>query len=287
MSKTALPGAKRLNAFAMDPDAITIVGLDTTDGPEHPLYDERVHLPLDEGLVRNIRKNGVLEWVLVRKNGQLVEVIAGRQRVRAAREANRRNDEAGLQPILVPVSVKRPRADGDALGVMISENENRQDDDAITRAHKASRLMDFGATEDDIGITFGISKQAVKNLIALLELSDKVKSAISQRKLSASAAVELRDLTHADQNKKLAEILTTGGTSAAETRRQRQARQNGKPTTPRGKTVAVSVLRKVAADEKFFETLSPDAKDILLWILGDETRAKRIKGLTAVLKEEK
>lgn len=285
-TKTALPGAKRLNAFAMEPEALTIVGLDTKDGPEHPLYDERVHVPLDEGLVRNIRQNGVLEWVLVRKNGHLVEVVAGRQRVRAAREANRRNEKEGLALISVPVSVKRPRGDGDALGVMVSENENRKDDDPLTRAQKMSRLMNFGESEDSVGISFGLTKAQVKNLLALLELSDKVKRAVSQRQVSPTAAVELRDLTHAEQDEKLAEMIATGSVSVEETKRQRKARRNGEETTPRGKAVGVKVLRKVAADEEFLGTLSADAKDILLWILGDETRAKRIKGLTAVLKGE-
>lgn len=286
MAKTALPGAKRLNAFAMPADELTIVGLDTDEGPEHPLYDERIKMPLDEGLVRNIRKFGVLETVTVRKNGERVEVVAGRQRVRATREANRRNSEEGLQPILVPVFVKRPRSDGDALGVMISENENRQDDDPLTRAAKASRLLDFGATEEDVAIAFGISRQTVRNLLALMELSDKVKKAVSQRQISATAAIELRDLTHTDQNAKLAEMLDVGATSTSEARRQRQARQNGASATPRAKRPGIKTLRKVADDEEFVSGLSADARAILQWVLGDDNAARRVKGLTSVLKEE-
>jgi ParB family chromosome partitioning protein len=286
MGKTALPGAKRLNAFAVNPDTLVIVGLDTDDGPEHPLWDERIHLPLDEGFVLNVARNGVLENVIVRKNGPLVEVVAGRQRVRASREVNRRNAGEDVPLVLVPVTVKRPRGDSDAAGVMISENENRQDSDPLTRASQAARQMNFGATEHDVAITFGISKQAVKNLLSLLELSDKVKKAVQKRQISATAATELRDLTHAEQNEKLAEMLATGATGVVEARRQRKARKNGTPTTPRGKAVGVKTLRQVAANEEFLGTLSPDAKDILLWILGDETRAKRIKGLTAVLKAD-
>lgn len=285
MAKTALPGAKRLNAFAMDPDALTIVGLDTEDGPEHPLYDERIKLPLDEGLVRNIRKFGVLEAVLVRKNGHLVEVMAGRQRVRAAREANRRNNEEGMQPIAVPVFVKRPRADGDALGVMISENENRQDDDPLTRAKKASRMMDFGASEHEVAVSFGISKQAVKNLLALLDLSDKVKTAVEHKKVSFSAAIELRDLPRTKQDEKLKEMIAAGATGVSEAKRQRRARANGKSAAPRGRAVDIKTLRKVAGDEAFTSELTPDARAILQWILGDEDAAKRVKGLTALLKE--
>jgi len=284
VAKTALPGAKRLNAFAMDPNALTIVGLDTQDGAEHPLYDERINMPLDEGLVRNIRKNGVLVTVTVRKNGPLVEVMAGRQRVRAAREANRRNEEEGLKLILVPVFVKRPASDGDALGVMISENENRQDDNPLTRAKKASRLLDFGETEEDIAIAFGISKQAVKNLLALLELSDKVKAAVEEEQISFSAAIELRDLPRAKQEEQLQAILSSGGIGVSEARRQRRARTNGKSKPARGRPVGVKTLRKVADNEAFTSTLSPDPVAILQWVLGDDTAAERVEGLPDIIK---
>ena len=74
MSKQALEG-QRLNAFGMDPDKLTIIGLDTDDGPEHPLYDERVRLPLDESFVKNVKVYGVIEDVIVCKDadGRVLE----------------------------------------------------------------------------------------------------------------------------------------------------------------------------------------------------------------------
>jgi hypothetical protein len=41
MPKQALDGT-RINAFGMEPKDLVIVGFDTDDGPEHPLWDERV-----------------------------------------------------------------------------------------------------------------------------------------------------------------------------------------------------------------------------------------------------
>lgn len=291
MAKTAIPGASRTTAFMMEPDALTIVGLDTNDGPEHPLFDERIHLQLDEGLVRNIRAYGVIETVTVRKNGPLVEVVAGRQRVRAAREANRRLAAEGFKTIKVPVMVRRDR-DPRAIGVMVSENENRIDDDAITRAQKAQRMLDFGNTEDDVAVAFGISKQALKNLLSTLDLSDKVQKLISERKLPFSTAITLRDLPRAEQETKAKEMVDKG-VGVAEAKRQeriRKAERNGKkPPDPsknaRGKAVGVKTLRKVADNEEFMNELDPQARDMLRWILGDDAAAKRIKGLTALLKE--
>jgi ParB family chromosome partitioning protein len=34
----------------------------------HPLYDERIHLPIDEGMVLNIMELGVLEPIIVWKD---------------------------------------------------------------------------------------------------------------------------------------------------------------------------------------------------------------------------
>jgi ParB family chromosome partitioning protein len=285
MAKQALPGAKRLNGFAMDPEALTIVGLDTKDGPEHPLYDERVKKPLLEGLVLNIMKYGVLEHVLVRKNGDQIEVLAGRRRVRHAREANKRLLAEGAVPVLVPCTVKRPK-DAEALGILISENENREGDSPVVRAHKAQRLVDYGQSETEIAVTFGLTTQGVKNLLQVLELSPKVQKAIEAGSISYTAATELRDLTHNDQDVKLDELIASGATTVAEAKRQRTARKkgNGGDAGARGARPGVSTLRKVAENEEFVNELSPDAKALLAWMLGDEGAARRVKGLTALLK---
>ena len=72
-------------------------------------YDERALLPIDEALVLDIMDQGVLEPVLAIRKGGASIVIAGRQRVKAAREAKRRGCE-----ISVPVIFKR----GDELRIL-------------------------------------------------------------------------------------------------------------------------------------------------------------------------
>lgn len=290
-SKQALPGASRMNAFAMEPEALTIIGLDTKDGPEHPLYDERVKLPLDEGRIRNVMAYGVIEPVIVRKNGPLVEVIAGRQRVRWAREANKRLSSEGRPTLKVSCMVRR-EGDQSAIAVMIAENENREDDDPIVRAKKAQRMLNFGNTEDDIATAFGISTQAVRNLLATLDLSTNVQKLVSEGRLAYSTAITLRDLTRQEQETQAAEMAEkgVGVAEAKRLERVRRAAKNGKPApdpekSARGKSVSVVKLRKVAENEEFMAELEPQARDMLRWILGDDAAAKRIKGLTALLKE--
>lgn len=49
---------KRGQYFFCDPHTVTIIGLDTKDGPEHPLWDERINRPLDKNLVYDIQAHG-------------------------------------------------------------------------------------------------------------------------------------------------------------------------------------------------------------------------------------
>jgi len=286
MAKQALEGS-RLNAFGMDPDDLTIVGLDTKDGREHPLYDERIHLGLTEEWVKNIMCYGVLEPVLVRKNGEQVEVIAGRQRVRGAREANKRLVAAGGEPIKVPCMVKRT-SDGDAFGITLAENENRVDDSPIIRARKAQRYLDLGRSEEDVAVTMGLPLPSVKTLLNLLDLDDQVQRLVHDRRLSQTAAMTLRDLPREQQREKAEEYATLGVT-VEEAKRQTKMRKsngNGHATGEvRAARPGTAVLRKLAENEDFLGGLSNDARALLHWVLGEESRAKQVRGLISTLRE--
>ncbi|HBZ8892853.1 TPA: hypothetical protein MNB12_005465, partial [Klebsiella pneumoniae] len=60
------------NVLNFEPENLHLV----TD-KTHPLYDERVHLPIEEGMVLNIAELGVLEPIIVWKDPeqQLVAMI--------------------------------------------------------------------------------------------------------------------------------------------------------------------------------------------------------------------
>jgi len=83
-SKTAFD-ASRISAFGFDPDDLVLI-----EDPKHPLYDARIKLPLKPEFVANIKALGVTVPVVVRKIDGRPVVIDGRQRVRAAIEANPR-----------------------------------------------------------------------------------------------------------------------------------------------------------------------------------------------------
>lgn len=208
-SRDALRAKGKRDVYMFDPDDLVIV-----EDEASSLYDERVHLPLDEALVVNMMfapdgvPQGVLEPGLGARNTETgkVEMIDGRQRVKAAREANRRLREQGLEPIRMPVLIQRVNKHR-AMGMLISANEHRQDDTPIGKAKKAQRYLDLGRDEPEIAALFGISVSSVKNMLSLLDAPAAVRGAIESGKITTSAAYKLAKLDPAEAKEKLAELL--------------------------------------------------------------------------------
>ncbi len=192
MANTVI-NAKRTDMFRIEPERLTLV----TD-KDHPLYDPRVEEPLDEALIANIAMHGILEPVLVRKNGELIEVVAGRQRVKAALEVNRRFAADGKTPIFVPVIVKGG-ADKDLFGILIAENELRREDSMILKGEKARKLHNLGYSIPEIAVTFGVSRQAVDNWLNVQQLPEPIKEAVQSGDMSGTAALELAKLPREEQ----------------------------------------------------------------------------------------
>lgn len=213
MGKQAYEGRGRGQYWNLDPDEdLTIIGLDTEDGEEHELYDERIKKPLKEATIVNMMSIGVQVAVKVRKvkvDGKIrTEVVDGRGRTRHAREANRRLRKAGDPPLFVPCVVEKGGEEHMA-NVMISLNEHREADETVVKAKKAARLLGRGYDLGQVANSFGVTKTAIGNWIKLLECTPKVVKAVTDGKISASAAVALHGLEKKEQLAQLSKLLET------------------------------------------------------------------------------
>lgn len=196
-AKTAVD-ASRTNAWNIEPERLVLV----TD-PSHPMYDPRVHLPLDESLVLNIMHHGVIEPVNICKDGSDLVVVAGRQRVKSAREANRRFRAEGKVPMLVTCMLRKGD-DASLFGVLVSENELRKEDTPLGRADKLQRFLAMGRTEAEAVVVFGVTRQTIANWKALLDLAPEVKAAVENGTIGATiAAQEFSGLKREEQREKL------------------------------------------------------------------------------------
>jgi ParB family chromosome partitioning protein len=192
-----------------DPEVLILV----TD-EKSPLYDDRINLPVDEALVLNIMfapdgvPQGVLEPVNTWRNPENgnVEVIDGRQRVKAAREANKRLKKKGMEPIRVPAMIQRANPHR-AMGMLISSNEHRQNDTPLGRAKKMQRYLDLGRDESEIATLFGISAASVKNHLSLLDAPAAVRNAVEGGKITASDGYKLAKLEPNEAKDKVAELI--------------------------------------------------------------------------------
>lgn len=191
MAKQALEG-NRLNAFMMDPEVLVIA----TDGEFCDTASNT--LEPSEALIRNVMTYGVLEPVIVRKDdeGRPV-VVAGRQRTRAAIEANGRLVAEGKPPIKIPVLPHRGSED-QAKDAMLFENYLRRQIPVVAKADQVATFCGAGRDEGAAALVFGMTVSAVRQHLALAEAPAKIKKAVEAGRLPLSAAVKAAKMTGAE-----------------------------------------------------------------------------------------
>lgn len=237
-------GVRGGEMFKFDPYKYIIIGLDTKDGPEHPLYDERIRLPVPDGLVKNIAYYGVLKPVIFERipgDDERVLVIDGRQRIRAARMVLDRQRAAGE----VEIAVRGIPQKGDGarmLGIARAANIH-QSDGAMTNARNAQRMLDInGGDAEAVAIAFGVTKHTLeREWLPLLGLTTRGIKAVESGAMSPTAGARLARLPKDEQDAKLAEITAGGAkpTAAAVNNKVREASGKEPIETPRGKLTRI------------------------------------------------
>ena len=144
-------------------------------------YQPRDHFDEEtlDSLTNSVRELGVLQPLLVRRDGDTYELIAGERRWRAAKRA-------GLQD--VPVIV-READDTASLEQALVENLHRQDLNALEEAAAYQQLVDeFDFTQAKIAKRVGKSRSAIANTLRLLALPMGVQRFVGDGRLSAGHA---------------------------------------------------------------------------------------------------
>ncbi len=222
------------------PHDLIIIGLDTDDREENPLYDERVFQPVDEALVKNIMVYGIQQPVLVRREAGRYYVVDGRQRTRAARRAATVQEAAGEYQVKVPV--REVRADDKRIaGIMVSTNELRQDDEVLTKATKATRLFDLVGDINEVAIAFGRTPQQIRNWFKLAEAESSIHAAIQTGVISDSAGIELARYPREEQEEALERaVKAAGGKQVSESTARKDRAEQGHSTRTSKSTPAAS-----------------------------------------------
>jgi ParB family chromosome partitioning protein len=295
MSTRLTDNAKRMDAYKCDPHDLIIVGLDTDATAadlNDPTYDaERVKL-LDENdptmvaLAENIARVGVIEPVIVRKDGETLKVLVGRRRVFAARMANARLLNAGQPTVMVPILARRGNED-DLYGVVISENELRVDDPPSVKASKVARYLAFAGGESAESIAaaatiFGCTTQTIRNYLTFADLAAPVRALVDDGKLTATAAIQLAPLPKGEQATTAAEMVAEGKTTVENARTKRVRKTKGDDAATRPSLKVVRAVVRLAVEQAGTHDLDDAQVQVLRWVLG-ELSTSRIRGLTALV----
>lgn len=141
-----------------------------------------------QSLADSIREKGVLQPLLVRRQGDKYELIAGERRWRASKLA-------GLTE--VPVVVKE-LSDQEVLEAALVENILRENLSAIEEAEGFQRLIDeFAHTQEALAQIVGKSRSHIANTLRLLALPQEVQELVREGRLSAGHARALVGLENA------------------------------------------------------------------------------------------
>lgn len=197
-------GTKSSRNFA-DPKDLVIIGLDTDDGPSHMLYDNRNKIPVDEALARSIGKFGVMEKVKVRKDGNDLVVVSGRQRTRAARWWNKFAIENNLKTVRVPYEFEFVSMEEGGRRNRVS-NAYRTDEPTWMKAQTVIDCYKNGESEEDLAEDMKVSVQQIKVWMQWALIHPKVQDAVRANKFAFNSAILLASLTAVVQEEALVEM---------------------------------------------------------------------------------
>ena len=192
------------------------------DQPRQTIDEEK----LDE-LSRSMKEQGIVQPLVVRKQGSRYQLIAGERRWRAAQRA-------GLA--VVPIVV-READDQQVLELALVENIQREELNPIEEAVAYRRLVgELGYSQEQVATRVGKDRSTVANMLRLLRLPREVRALIAEQKLSPGHARPLLALADAESQLVIAQEVVSKGLSVREVERKVRAAREETPARPKKKT---------------------------------------------------
>jgi len=175
-----------------------------------------------ETLAQSIKEHGVVQPIVVRKEGARYIIVAGERRWRASKMA-------GLKTI--PVVVK-DLTDKEVMEIALIENLQREDLNPIEEAEAYQRLMnEFQMTQEDVSKVVGRSRAAIANSVRLLSLAKEVQEMISDGRLTSGHARTLITINDNQRQKELATQIIEKGLNVRDT--EKLAAKEDKRSVPK------------------------------------------------------
>ncbi|MBI1871605.1 MAG: ParB/RepB/Spo0J family partition protein [Chlamydiae bacterium] len=190
----------------VDASKVEFIDIHLVDAnPQQPRKDFEA-VSLGE-LKDSIKTNGILQPILVRKQGSRYELIAGERRLRAARE---------LALTTIPALIKET-TDEKSLEIAIIENIQRQNLNPMEEARAFMKLMrDYKLTQDTVAEKVGKNRATVANTLRLLNLQEEIQEMIEKGLISLGHAKAILGVSNPSEQLKISKEIVARGLSVRE-----------------------------------------------------------------------
>ncbi|MCX7632156.1 MAG: ParB/RepB/Spo0J family partition protein [Turneriella sp.] len=156
-------------------------------------------------LAQTIKEHGLLQPILVQKQGEHYVVISGERRLRALLSLG-----AATAPCVV-----REIAPQQSLEIALIENIQREELDPIEEANVYKKLLnEYGLTQEQLAERVGKNRVTITNRLRLLQLPELVQAALADGRISEGQARPLLSLKSREQQLLLFSEITAKQLSA-------------------------------------------------------------------------
>lgn len=161
------------NTDAVETLRITLVEPNKNQ-PRHSFSDDKI-----QELAESIAVHGIIQPIIVVKNGERYKIVAGERRWRAAKKA-------GLKEI---PAVIRNYTEFEIAQIALIENLQRENLNPIEEALGYQTLIDkFDMTQEDVSSKIGKSRSAIANTLRLLSLDEPIREKLISGEISSGHA---------------------------------------------------------------------------------------------------
>ena len=205
-------------------------------------------------LSESIKQHGIVQPLVVAKQKNYYEIIAGERRWRAAKIA-------GLKEVPVIIKDYSPQ---EIMEVALIENIQREDLNPIEEAKAYKNLIDeYNLKQDQVAEKVTKSRTAVTNALRLLKLDDRVQEMLINENISSGHARALLGLDDAEKQYNIATQIFDEKLSVRETEKLvKQINRPEQPPKPKKELKNDFVYRDI--EEKLKEKIGTKVKNIRL-----------------------
>ena len=175
-------------------------------------------------LAQSVKEHGVIQPIVLTKNGDRYKIVAGERRWRAAKKA-------GLKEI---PAVIREYTEQEIAQIALIENLQRENLNPIEEALGYQTLINkYDMTQEAVSNTLGKSRSAIANSIRLLSLDESIQSRLISGDISSGHARALLSIDDPEIRSAVLLSITEKGLNVRQTEALAKQISKGRPKKPK------------------------------------------------------